>query len=118
MPVKNATRNTIIALGSNVADSELSRAIGLMFSRPTQAAMVLKFGKDVPISLHTYFVFFPIDILFVDSKLRVVELTAMQPFATYSAKRKARYVVELPAGTIRKSKTRVGDIIAFLDGVK
>lgn len=115
MPVKNVTRNTIIASRSRIADSVVKRAVGLMFSKPTEAAMILKFPKDVPISLHTYFVFFPIDILLVNNKLRVVEMiSAMQPFTTYTAKSKASYVVELPAGTIKKTRTRVGDEIAFL----
>src|SRR3989338_1708233 len=86
-----------------------------MFSKPTEAAMVLKFPKDAAISLHTYFVFFPIDILFIDGRLRIVELVqAMQPFTTYSAKNRASYVVELPAGTIKKTRTKAGDEIAFL----
>lgn len=119
MPVKNVTRNTIIASRSKVADSAIGRAVGLMFSKPTQSAMILRFGRETAISLHTYFVFFPIDILFVDSKLRVVELvSAMQPFTTYSAKCRASYVVELPAGTVRKTRTKVGDEIAFLKVVE
>lgn len=119
MPVKNITRNTVIALRSKVADSALGRAVGLMFSKPTQSAMILRFGKETPISLHTYFVFFPIDIMLVDSRLRVVEMVqAMQPFTTYSAKGKASCVVELPAGTIRKTGTKVGDEVAFLKVVE
>lgn len=115
MPVKNVTRNAVIASSSKFADSAISRAVGLMFSKPTRAAMILNFGRETAISLHTYFVFFPIDILFVGSKLRVVEMvSAMQPFTTYSAKSRASCVVELPAGTIRKTRTKVGDEIAFL----
>ena len=115
MPVKNVTRNTIIASRSKIADSAVSRAVGLMFSKPTQAAMVLKFAKETPVSLHTFFVFFPIDIILADGGLRVVELLkAMPPFSTYSARQKARFVVEVPSGTIAKSKTRVGDRLTFL----
>ena len=119
MPVKNVTRNTIIALRSKTADSMLSRSVGLMFSKPTQSAMILKFSSEAIISLHTFFVFFPIDVLFVDGRLRVVEmLGSMEPFSTYSPKKKAKYVIELPAGTIRKSKTRLGDEVAFLQVVE
>ena len=115
MPVKNVTRNTIIASRSRIADSPLERAVGLMFSKPTQSAMILRFGREKPISLHTYFVFFPIDIMFIDNRLRVVEIvSAMQQFTTYTAKSKASYVVELPAGTIKKTRTKAGDEVAFL----
>ncbi len=119
MPIKNVTRNTIIASSSRIADSVFSRATGLMFSRPTEAAMVLKFPRETVIRLHTFFVFFPIDIVMVSSGLRVVGLfEKMPPFTTYSAKGKARLVVELPAGTIAKSRTRVGDTVAFLQVVE
>ena len=119
MAVKNVTRNTLIALRSRIADSAISRAVGLMFSKPTQTAMVLKFARESVISLHTFFVFFPIDIILADSELRVVELLReMPPFSTYSAKQKAKFVVEVPSGTIAKSKTRVGDRLAFLQVVE
>ena len=119
MAVKNVTRNTIIALRSRIADSALGRAAGLMFSKPTEAAMVLKFAKETAISLHTFFVFFPIDIILADSELRVVELLReMPPFSTYSAKQKAKFVVEVPGGTIAKSKTKVGDRLTFLQVVE
>lgn len=115
MPVKNVTRNSVIATKSRLADSALKRVIGLMFSRQTGSAMILKFNREMPVSLHTFFVFFPIDILFVDGRAQVAELVeGMQPFTTYVGKSKAKYVVELPAGAIKKSRTRVGDRIAFL----
>lgn len=115
MAVKNLTRNSILAMKSRVADSTLKRVVGLMFSRQTQSAMILKFGRETPVSLHTFFVFFPIDILFVDGDDRVVEAVGgMQPFTTYVGRKKAKYVVELPAGTIKRSRTRIGDRLAFL----
>ncbi|MBI2143951.1 DUF192 domain-containing protein [Candidatus Woesearchaeota archaeon] len=115
MPIKNVTRNSIIASSSKIADSIMGRAVGLMFSRPTQKAMVLRFPRETVISLHTFFVFFPIDVILLDGNMRVVEvLKRMQPFTTYSAGRKARLVVEVPAGTIAKSRTRPGDRIAVL----
>ena len=115
MPVKNLTRNSIIAAKSRLADSVLTRVVGLMFSKQTQSAMILKFKKEIPVSLHTFFVFFPIDIMFVDGNEKVAELVeAMQPFTTYIGKKNAKYIVEVPAGTIKRSGTRVGDRIAFL----
>jgi uncharacterized protein len=115
MPVKNETRKTVIAAKSKIADSLLGRSVGLMFSKPTDAAMVLKFPRDTLINLHTYFVFFPIDIVFVNNKMRVVEtVESMKPFKTYSTKRKSKFVIELPSGTVKKSKTKLKDRITFL----
>lgn len=114
MAIKNVTRKALLASSSRVADSAVSRAIGLMFSKATKGAMILRFSRDTKVSLHTFFVFFPIDILLVSSSNRIVEMKeAMQPFTTFTASKKARYVVELPAGTIPSTKTRVADEVAF-----
>ncbi len=119
MGVKNVSRNTLIAASSKVADSILARAVGLMFSKPTETAMILSFPNEKAVSLHMFFVFFPIDVLFVDGSMRVVELVkSLAPFTTYSARQKAKFAVELPAGSIAKSKTRIGDQITFLKVVE
>jgi len=72
----------------------LSQAIGLMFSRKRKC--ILAFGKEQIIPLHTWFVFFPIEVEFFDSSKRLVERAVMQPFSTYTPKMKAQYVVETP----------------------
>ncbi len=119
MPVKNLTRNSILAVKSRLADSAIKRVVGLMFSKQTRSAMILKFGRETQVSLHTFFVFFPIDVLFVDGNDRVVEIAeGMRPFTSYAGRRKAKCVVELPAGAIRRSRTRVGDRLAFLNVVE
>ena len=119
MGVKNITRNSVIATRSKIIDSVLGRSIGLMFSPPTAAAMVLKFPSDSPVKLHMFFVFFPIDVILVSKRSRVVELVeGFAPFTTYSARQKSTFVVEVPSGTIRRSRTKVGDEIAFLKVVE
>ena len=72
----------------------LSRMRGLMFSRKRKC--ILAFSKEQIIPLHTWFVFFPIEVEFLDSNKRLVERAIMQPFATYTPKMKAQYVVETP----------------------
>jgi len=58
------------------------------------------------------FVFYPIDVLFLDKNKIVVEIKEnFMPFAFYTPKNKAQYVTELPKGTIKKSKTEIGDKI-------
>jgi len=115
MPVKNATTNKVIATSSRTADSLLSRSLGLMFSKPKQAALVLKFEKEDPISLHMAFVFYPIDVIFVNKRKQVVDVKEnFRPFETYVSRRKASYAIELPEGTIKETKTKVGHKIDFL----
>jgi len=60
------------------------------------------------------FVFFPIDVAFLDSKQRVVEIKEnFRPFTLYNPKRKAKYVIELCSGTIERSGTIPGDYLAI-----
>lgn len=115
MPIKNATTGKVIAASSRLADSALSRTLGLMFSKPQQAALVLKFPEDERISLHMAFVFYPIDVIFVNSRKEIVDVKEdFRPFETYTSKRKAEYAIELPAGTVKQTKTKEGHRIEFL----
>ncbi len=115
MPIKNATTGKLIALSSRLADSTLSRSLGLMFSKPQQAALVLKFQEDEKISLHMAFVFYPIDVIFANSRREIVDIKeGFKPFDAYVSKRKAKYAIEVPAGTVRQTRTKVGHKIEFL----
>jgi uncharacterized membrane protein (UPF0127 family) len=85
-----------------------------MFSKKTDKTLLFIFGKESRVSLHMVFVFYPIDIMFLDEKKKVVELKqGLRPFGFYIPKNKARYIIESPYGTIKKSKTRIGDKISF-----
>jgi uncharacterized protein len=94
----------------------LSQMRGLMFARKDKdRALIMVFGKERLVPLHMMFVFFPIDILFLDKSKRVVELfEGAKPFLTHiSPKHRAKYVIELPAGRIRSSNLRIGDRLSF-----
>ncbi len=71
-----------------------SKARGLMFSRKKN--LVFVFNKEKIIALHMLFVFFPIDVLFLDKEKKIVEIKEnFRPFSFYSSENKAKYVVEL-----------------------
>lgn len=75
--------------------SLLSKALGLMFSRKRNLLFV--FGKERRIMLHNWFVFYPINLVFLDKNKRVVEIKRdFKPFCFYASKRKARYLIETP----------------------
>ena len=60
------------------------------------------------------FVFYSIDVLFLDKDKGVVELKEdFRPFRFYTPKNKAKYVIELPDGIIKKTGTKLGDKISF-----
>jgi len=81
-------------MNTKVCGSLSSKVRGLMFSRRKRIEMFFEREQIVP--LHTWFVFFPIKVEFMDAKKRVVERTVMRPFSRYTPKNKAAYVVETP----------------------
>lgn len=112
--LKNITRKTTISGKVQFCTSLFSKATGLMFSRKKERALVFDFKRRQLVPLHMLFVFYPIDVLFLDEKKRVVEIKQnFRPFAFYTPHKRARYVVEILAGLVKKSKTKLGDKIQF-----
>ncbi|MBN1646143.1 DUF192 domain-containing protein [Candidatus Woesearchaeota archaeon] len=98
-----------------VTASIFRQAWGLMFSRPRKEwGLVFDFRCMKHVDLHMLFVFYPIDVLFLDDKKVVVEIKEdFKPFRYYAAKKKCRFVCELPTYSIRSSGTHLGHKIKF-----
>jgi len=80
-----------------------------MFSKKRN--LVFVFEHEQRVSLHMFFVFFPIDVLFLDHKKKIVEIkTQFKPFTFYKSKEKAKYVVEL---VNNKKKYKKGEVFTF-----
>lgn len=108
--IENVTRGTVIADRAEVARSLFARGRGLM----GRAALPAGYGLIlVPeSSIHMFFMRIPIDVLFVDRRHRVIgmreALPPWHPFAGVAPWR-GYYVIELPVGAIRASRTEAGD---------
>ena len=114
MQVKNLTKNRIIAADCKFCGDNLSKFIGLMFSKQAKKTLIFKFNEEKIISLHMLFVFYPIDVLFLNkNKIVVDKKENFMPFTFYKSKKKAMYAIELPDGIIKKTKAEIGDIIQF-----
>lgn len=73
--------------------------------------IVLEFKKEKIIPLHMLFVFYPIDILFLNKNKEIVEIKQnLKPFAFYTPKNKAKYIVEMPKNS---RKFKIGDTCQF-----
>ena len=110
MEIINKTRNTTIATKVCLADTFFKRVKGLIGRKEffQNEALIIRPCNSV----HTFFMSFPIDLLFVDSNNRVVKaISDMQPFRISALYFKAILTVELPAGTIVNTATRSGDIL-------
>ena len=114
MEIINKTRSKKIAENAELCDDSVSKFLGLMFSKNKNKILLFKFRKEMFISLHMFFVFYPIDVIFLDKNKVVVDLKeSFRPFAFYTSKKKAVYCIELPKGSIKKSKSKIGDRISF-----
>jgi uncharacterized membrane protein (UPF0127 family) len=71
---------------------------------------VFEYEKDTSVPLHMWFVFFPIDVYYLNKDLKVIEAKKnFKPFTFYTPKNKARYVLETPS----PSNLNVGDTVSF-----
>jgi uncharacterized protein len=106
--VTNLTRQTPLVSAGRVADGYWSRLKGLIGVRdfPQGNGLLITPCRGV----HCMFMSIPIDVLYVDQADRVVALDPeMAPWRVGKVYRQARYVIELPAGTVAASGTAVGD---------
>lgn len=106
--VENLTQGQTLVAAGRVADGYWSRLRGLIGSKP------LEVGEGLLIvpcnSIHTHFMGFAIDVLYVDKAQQVVAIDhEMAPWRFGKIHRGARFVVELPAGTAAVTGTQVGD---------
>ncbi len=106
--VYNVTRGTVLANAAAVADTWTSRVKGLLGRdglEPGEGLII-----DPCNSIHTVFMRFPIDVLFVARGGRVIRLLEhLRPYRITGIVFGARYVVELPAGTVAATSTQAGD---------
>jgi uncharacterized protein len=118
MQLRNLTRKAEIVSHEKFLRTIWEKATGLMFSKKIEdTAYVFVFSAPTKVSLHMLFVFFRIDVLFLDSELKVLDLKEMfLPFTFYSSNARSSYVIELPEGSIKRSKTRIGDKIYLKQG--
>jgi uncharacterized membrane protein (UPF0127 family) len=92
----------------------LGTARGLMFSPPRDLALVFLFRKTRRVSLHMFFVRFPIDVLYLDEIGTVLEIKRnFRPWSVYRPRCKCRSLIECPAGCTRD--VQIGDVITFND---
>jgi uncharacterized membrane protein (UPF0127 family) len=106
--VYNKTKETFLAFRVKVADSVLGRLIGLLGRRslkPDSGVWIVPAN-----AIHTIGMLFTFDLVLVDKNFKVVGLRELvRPFRITLPERKAESVLELPAHTIFRSRTQIGD---------
>lgn len=106
----NRTRGTTLADRCGLADSFLSRGIGLLGRAGLAPGEGLRITRTSSITM--LFMRFSIDAVFVDRSGRVVKAAGrLRPWTPIVVAPGAVEVIELPAGTIASTGTQVGDEI-------
>jgi hypothetical protein len=109
MILVNATKNTGVSERCSFANSVLKRMVGLLNCKTLMAGDGLLI--DQCCGIHTVGMRFPIDVVFLDRDLRVLRaIGALCPWRI-CAVLKAVYVLELPAGSVERSRIQAGDQI-------
>jgi uncharacterized protein len=105
--VRNQTRNTVLGEAVEVADTSDKRRAGLLKHARLEPGSGLWI---VPCeSVHTFFMKFPIDLVYLDKKRKVRKVRHAVPAWRLSACLTAHSILELPAGTAAKTLTVAGD---------
>lgn len=108
MYVYNQTKETFLAFRVRVADTILSRMVGLLGQnslKPESGIWIVPCN-----SIHTLGMRFTIDVVLIDRNFKVVGLRELvRPFSITRPNLRAESVLELTAHTIFRSRTEIGD---------
>ena len=110
--ISNITRQTLLADSLEVADSASRRNKGLLGRErlsPGEGLWIVPCE-----AVHTFGMQFPIDLVYLDRKHRIVKTRGHVRPGRLSVCLSAHSVIELPSGTVRDTQTRPGDTLAFL----
>lgn len=113
MLVRNVTRGTVLGDRVDSASESRQRRRGLL------AHDHLPAGSGLWISpceaVHTFFMKFPIDVVFLSRRRVVVKVRAHLPPWRMSGSLRAHSVLELPVGTAQQTGTQPGDQLEFAE---
>lgn len=112
MKIINKTKNTVLAENAIIADTPFTRSKGLLGRKelPSKEALII-----IPCnSIHTFFMRFSIDVLFVGAGNKIVGIkNGLKPWRLGPIYWRARFAIELPLGTIRESLSSIGDEVSL-----
>jgi uncharacterized membrane protein (UPF0127 family) len=111
--VRNQTRGAVLGEAVDVADTSAKRRTGLLKHERLAPGEGLWISPCE--SVHTFFMKFPIDLVYLDKKRKVRKVRSAVPAWRLSACLSAHSILELPAGTIERTGTLPGDELLIED---
>ena len=112
MKIINKSKNIVLAEDASNADNPFKRMKGLLGKKEFMLgkALILKPCN----SIHTFFMRFPIDVLFINKENKVIAfLPSFKPFRLTRIYPASSSVIEFPSGTLKPNLVERGDIIAL-----
>jgi uncharacterized membrane protein (UPF0127 family) len=107
LKVTNPARGTIHADRADIADTSAKRRQGLL--KHTGLAP----GEGLWIvpceGVHTFFMKFPIDVVFLNKKRKILKIRPNMGRRRMALSLRAHSVLELPAGRLAETQTQAGD---------
>ena len=100
----------------DLADSFMSRFLGLMFQKDIGRGLILKLPSSRSrhgSAIHMFFMRFPLDIVFANADKKVIDIISIDPWKTYTPKTPAKYVIEMEKGSINRFNIEIGDELDF-----
>lgn len=108
----NATRQAFLATDLRAADTHFQRLLGLMGTASSSFLGGCGLWIKPCHGVHTMFMRFPIDVLYLDRENRVIRADDnVQPWRVTPVIIESATVLELPAHTAWNTGTKVGDVI-------
>jgi uncharacterized membrane protein (UPF0127 family) len=109
--VRNQSRDTVLGDRIGIADTSAKRRTGLLKHTGLAPGEGLWIAPTE--AVHTFGMKFPIDVLFLDKKRKVLKIRTAMPRSRMSICLRAHSVLELPSGTAAALGTVVGDQLEF-----
>ncbi len=110
--VINTANGAVISARVRVADTMKTRAVGLLGRAgmaPDEGLLITRCD-----SVHTFFMKFPIDLLYLDQDMRVVRVVNnMGPSRMTFCLGRARHVLELKGGVAKDQAELAGSLLRF-----
>jgi uncharacterized protein len=114
MDVNIKLNGKVISKGK-LCNDYFSKFRGLMFSKKLKkensVILVCDFESRFCCAIHMLFVFFPLDVIFLNKKKEVVDIRKSYPFVSFIApKSNSKYVIEMNMG---ENILKIGDKVIF-----
>jgi uncharacterized protein len=125
MIIRNASKKNVVCRDAEVASGFFKKGLGLMFRKelPKGRGLLMDFSSEGE-GLHSIWMpcmRFSIDIVFIGADRKVTDVFSGVPpigispytWKVYAPTAPAMWVLELPAGAAKLSKTKAGDKLDF-----